>query len=130
MHARFAGVAADESHIPGALENVLAGSHAEPGSPRSIRLRAASPRRFVRARRNTSLRASASNFVNAEAGYELKTGTRVQVSLLNVFDSNADDIQYACASRLRGETSDGVDDVHFHPAEPRQVRLSVTDRFR
>ena len=50
--------------------------------------------------------------------------------MLNVLDGSADDIQYAYASRLRGETSDGVDDVHFHPVEPRQVRLSIDWRLR
>lgn len=49
--------------------------------------------------------------------------------MLNVLDGSADDIQYAYSSRLRGETSDGVDDVHFHPVEPRQVRLSIDWRL-
>ena len=43
--------------------------------------------------------------------------------------SRADGIQYNYASRLRGETSDGTNDVHFHPAEPRQVRATVGYRF-
>ena len=76
-----------------------------------------------------SLRAQASNLVNADAGYRLRSGTRIQMSVLNVLNAAADDIQYAYASRLRGETSGGVDDVHFHPAEPRQVRLSIEHRF-
>ena len=63
--------------------------------------------------------------MSADVGYRVTSGTRLQVSVLNVLNSYADDIQYAYASRLKGETSDGVDDVHFHPVEPRQVRLSI-----
>lgn len=129
-HAAFVDVTADESHIPGALENVLAaGITVHPdarGLSGSIRLRHFGSYPLIE---DNSLRASASNLLNAEAGYELKSGTRLQLSLLNVLDSKADDIQYAYVSRLKGETSDGVDDVHFHPAEPRQLRLSVTYRF-
>ena len=75
------------------------------------------------------MRARSSNLVNADVGYRLRSGTRVQVSMLNVLNGRADDIQYAYASRLRGETSDGVDDVHFHPVEPRQVRISIDWRL-
>ena len=31
--------------------------------------------------------------------------------------------------RLRGERLGGVDDIHFHPAEPRTFRLTLTHRF-
>jgi hypothetical protein len=53
----------------------------------------------------------------------------LRFSILNVLDSKADDIQYLYASRLRGEPTEGIDDVHFHPAEPRQVRASIEWRF-
>ena len=129
-HAAFAGVDPHESHIPGALENVVAvGITLNPdaqGLSGSMRLRHFGSYPLIE---DNSLRARASNLANAETGYTLKTGARIQLSLLNLFNSKADDIQYAYASRLKGETSDGVDDVHFHPAEPRQVRLSVTYRF-
>ena len=39
------------------------------------------------------------------------------------------DIAYAYASRLQGETADGEDGLHFHPAEPRLFRLSLARRF-
>ena len=67
--------------------------------------------------------------MNADIGYRLRSGTRIQLTMLNLLNGRADDIQYAYASRLKGETSDGVDDVHFHPAEPRQVRMSVEWRM-
>jgi hypothetical protein len=46
--------------------------------------------------------------------------------VLNVFDEEDSDIQYFYASRLPGEPAEGVDDVHFHPAEPRELRVSLS----
>jgi hypothetical protein len=129
-HAQFTGVSAGQTHIPGALENVIASgitySPRDIGVFSSVRLRHFGSYPLVE---DNSLRARASNLVNADVGYVLRSGTRIQVSLLNALNGKADDIQYAYASRLRGETSDGIDDVHFHPAEPRQVRVSVDYKF-
>ena len=41
----------------------------------------------------------------------------------------ADDIMYFYASRLPGEPASGVEDKHFHPAEPRTLRLSLVLRL-
>jgi hypothetical protein len=48
--------------------------------------------------------------------------SRVPGALENVV---AADIQYFYGSRLRGEPAGGVEDVHFHPVEPRQLRVSM-----
>lgn len=129
-HAAFVGVEAGQTRIPGALENVFAGGITASPSGRgvfsSVRLRHFGSYPLIE---DNSLRASASNLVNADVGYRLSSGTRIQLSLLNALNGTANDIQYAYASRLRGETSDGTDDVHFHPAEPRQVRVSVDYKF-
>lgn len=50
---------------------------------------------------------------------------RLVVSLLNALDERSSDIQYFYASRLSGEAAGGVEDVHFHPAEPRQLRVGL-----
>ena len=39
------------------------------------------------------------------------------------------DIDYFYASRLAGEPADGVEDNHFHPIEPRTVRLNFSLLF-
>lgn len=128
--ARFAGVESGQDHVPGALENVLAAgatfSPSETGVFSSVRLRHFGSYPLLE---DNSSRAQASNLVNADVGYQLRSGTRLQLSVLNVLDTRADDIQYNYTSRLRGETSDGISDVHFHPAEPRQVRAIVGYRF-
>ena len=45
--------------------------------------------------------------------------------VLNVFDRRDNDITYFYASRLPGEPAAGVDDIHFHPMEPRTYRLGL-----
>jgi hypothetical protein len=72
-----------------------------------------------------SVRATATTLFNADFGYLLQSGIRLQLSMLNLFDSKASDIQYYYTSRLPGEPADGLDDVHFHPVEPCQVRVSL-----
>jgi hypothetical protein len=42
-----------------------------------------------------------------------------------VFNAKARDIQYYYASRLAGEPAEGISDVHYHPAEPRQLRVGA-----
>ena len=128
--ARFVGVAAGQSSIPGALENVVAAgvayTSAGGGIFSAVRLRHFGSYPLIE---DNSSRAQADNLVNADAGYQLRSGTRIQFSILNLLNARADDIQYSYASRLRGESSDGVEDVHFHPVEPRQLRLTVGHVF-
>ena len=129
-HAQFVGVERGQDHVPGALENVVAAGvtfapHAA-GLFSAVRLRHFGSYALVE---DNSSRARQSNLVNADAGFQFASGTRLQLSVLNLLDGHADDIQYSYASRLKGETSDGVEDVHFHPAEPRQVRLAIGYRF-
>ena len=129
-HAKFVGVEPGQDHVPGALENVVAAGvtfapHTA-GVFSAVRLRHFGSYALVE---DNSSRARESNLVNADAGFQFRSGTRLQMSILNLLDGRADDIQYSYASRLKGESSDGVEDVHFHPAEPRQVRLAVGYRF-
>lgn len=124
--ARFHGVAPGEDHIPGALENVIAAG-ATWSSPRqgvfgALRLRHFGSYPLIE---DNSVRATATTLFNAEAGYLLRSGIRIQVSVLNLLDTRASDIQYYYASRLPGEPADGINDIHFHPVEPRQVRVTL-----
>ncbi|HET8625734.1 MAG TPA: hypothetical protein VFM14_19415 [Gemmatimonadales bacterium] len=41
------------------------------------------------------------------------------MSVLNVANARHADIQYYYTSRLPGEPAQGVEDIHFHPVEPR-----------
>lgn len=61
---------------------------------------------------------------NARAGYRQEKWD-VYVELLNVFNSNANDIEYYYESRLPGEPAGGVADIHYHPMEPFTFRTGV-----
>ena len=63
--------------------------------------------------------------------FNLRTGYRqedweVYVDVLNLFDTDANDIEYLYESRLPGEPIAGVTDIHYHPLEPRTIRGGVT----
>jgi hypothetical protein len=49
-------------------------------------------------------------------------------TVFNVFDTDANDITYYYESQLPGETQP-VADIHFHPVEPRTLRVMGTFRF-
>lgn len=123
--ARFVGVPADSRYIPGALERVVAGgvtvSPGDAGLFGALRLRHFGSYPLIE---DNSVRATATTLLNASVGTLLR-GVSIEVSVLNLLGSKANDIQYYYASRLPGEPVDGVEDVHVHPVEPRQVRLAV-----
>ncbi len=53
----------------------------------------------------------------------------ISADLLNALNSKAHDIDYYYASRLAGEPSGGVDDIHFHSFEPRALRVTLGYQF-
>jgi hypothetical protein len=63
-----------------------------------------------------------------EGGYRFSPLLKVQVLLLNAFDSSDYDITYFYESQLASEIAP-VEDIHFHPVEPRQVRVSISGTF-
>lgn len=73
-------------------------------------------------------KADDTTLVNLALGYQL-SGFDTKLELLNIFDSKDHDIDYFYESRLAGEPAEGVEDLHYHPVEPRMVRVSVSYRF-
>ncbi len=124
--AKFTGVEVGQTHIPGALENVVAAGitwqPSQNGVFGSTRVRHFGAYPLIE---DNSQRATPTTLLNADAGYVFKSGVRVQLTMLNVLNERASDIQYYYNSRLPGEAAGGVGDVHFHPVEPRQLRLSL-----
>lgn len=87
--------------------------------------------RYFGARRLDSFdehQAKATSTVNFGLGYGWEK-INLEVDVLNLFDSNDHDIDYFYTSRLQGEPSEGVDDIHYHPVEPRTVRVKAEYRF-
>jgi outer membrane receptor protein involved in Fe transport len=72
-----------------------------------------------------SVRSRSTSLVNARLGYAVGSQLRVYVDAFNIFDRKASDIEYFYASRLRGEPTEGVSDIHFHPVESRAIRVTV-----
>jgi len=54
-----------------------------------------------------------------------RLGTRLVIDVLNLFDTQASDIDYFYQSRLPGEPAAGVADIHMHPLAPRTARVSL-----
>lgn len=77
---------------------------------------------------DNSVTEPSSSTINARIGWKSRNW-EFALNLLNAMNEKNDDIAYFYTSRLKGEPSPGIDDVHFHPAEPRTVRLSVSRRF-
>lgn len=65
--------------------------------------------------------------LNGRVGYRTHDW-ELALDVLNILDRNDNDIEYYYESRLSTEAA-GVDDIHFHPAEPRMVRFSATYWF-
>ncbi|MET0397074.1 MAG: TonB-dependent receptor [Longimicrobiaceae bacterium] len=123
--ARLVGVPVGGDRIPGALENVVAAGIAwspPRGALGALRLRHFGAYPLVE---DNSVRAEPATLLNAEVGWLFGSGVRLEAVVLNLLDSEAADIQYFYASRLPGEPAEGVEDVHFHPVEPRQVRVAL-----
>jgi hypothetical protein len=53
----------------------------------------------------------------------------VQAELFNLLNRKDSAIDYYYTSRLPGESDTGIADIHFHPIEPVNFRMSLTAAF-
>lgn len=118
--------------IPSAIERtasvgvVMNDGHADRhGLFGGLRLRYFGSRPLVEDNR---VRSSASTLVNLRAGYAFTPRVKLAVDVFNLFDREVSDIDYFYESQQKSETAP-VEDIHFHPAEPRSVRASLIARF-
>jgi outer membrane receptor protein involved in Fe transport len=125
--ARFVGPVASADAIPGAVPDVIAAGVAVTPVPDltiTARVRHFGSAPLIEDR---SVRSGATTLVNLAGHYDLGA-MQLGVEVFNLFDSRDADITYFYESRLPGETN-GVEDRHFHPVEPRQVRASLRYTF-
>ena len=123
-HARFT----NGDRIPNAVSSVLsAGASWKLGQASTVSL---TWRRLGAAPliEDNSVRSRPTGLVNALFVQDFGKAS-LMVEVLNLTNSKKDDIAYSYASRLPGEPADGVDDVHFHPVEPRAARLGMKINF-
>lgn len=122
-HARYLDDPAGP-YVPNALEKVAsvgAEAHRTTGWFGGFRLRyfgAAPIAQDGTARSRPSLQ------MYGEAGYHFSPTLSAVLSAYNLLNRRDHDIEYYYASQLRGEASP-VNDVHFHPVDPLNFRLSV-----
>src|SRR5690606_32559121 len=122
--ARFIDGDPAGDRIPGAVERVASLAVTLRDHDRwlaSLQLRHLGARPLVE---DDSLRAGSMTLVNLRRGWRLNRSTRLQLDVFNLFDREANDIEYAYESRLPGEAGP-VFDRHVHPVEPRAARLSL-----
>ena len=124
-HARFRGDAEAGNEIPGALDRVIAaGLTVEPHQRLfgSLRVRHFGPRPLPGGCQRALER---HHVVEWRARISRVGATRVVLECFNIFNAAVADIDYFYTSRLPGEPSTGIEDVHTHPALPRSLRLGL-----
>ena len=111
--------------IPGAVEGVgqlaLTVDKVGPWSG-ALRLRYFGPRPLIE---DNSVRSHASTTLNGRVGYKINKDLQLELEAFNLTDRRASAIDYFYASQLPGEAAPR-DDIHFHPIEPRSLRLTLT----
>jgi hypothetical protein len=130
--ARFLDVPAGEDYVPGALNRVIsAGLAVNPpagvarGPFGGIRLRHFGPRPLIE---DNSVQSRQTTIVNGTIGYQLSERMRLTAEGFNLLDAEVSDIEYFFESRLRDEP-EPVEDLHFHAAIPRSVRVALRVSF-
>jgi outer membrane receptor protein involved in Fe transport len=127
-HARFRGDDPAGDFIPGAVENVaslgVAVNHPS-GWFGGARVRHFGKAPLIE---DASVESGPTTLVNLEAGYHLTDNIRISAAVFNIFDAEDNDITYYYESQLPGEPAP-VEDIHFHPVEPRTVRVTVSASF-
>jgi hypothetical protein len=115
--------------IPGAIEGVvstgLSFDNLWGGWFGGSKIRYFGPRPLIE---DNSVRSKASFPVSARLGYKFEDGLIVRVDGFNLFNQVASQIDYFHGSRLASEPGE-VEDIHFHPLEPRSFRLSLTKQW-
>ena len=67
--------------------------------------------------------------LNSRFGFRTDQNLEIAIEVINLLDARDNDIEYFYTSRLPGEPAAGIENVHLHPYEPRQVRLTVTKKW-
>jgi outer membrane receptor protein involved in Fe transport len=123
-HARFTDPDPAGDYIPGAVETVVSVGltiDRPDGWFGGARLRYFGKAPLIE---DGSVYSDPTTLVNLEAGYRFREHWRVFLTVFNVFDTEASDITYFYESQLPGEAAP-VEDIHFHPVEPRTFRLNL-----
>ena len=128
-HAHFTEYDPVGNSIPGSIDKVASvGVTLTQLGPwfGQFQLRYFGPRPLIE---DNSRRSQSTTLAYLRTGYRFTPNVKVALDVFNLFNRQASDIDYVYASRLKGQPAAGVDDVHFHPVEPRSVRLTLIANF-
>ena len=94
---------------------------------------------------DNAFRSSATSIFNGRVGYRLDNGWRIQLDMLNLLNTQANQITYAYGSLIKTDSlynlcfpvqtapaavcQNGVMDYVLHPVEPLAVRLTIAGQF-
>jgi outer membrane receptor protein involved in Fe transport len=130
--SRFSDSDPAGNRIPGAMERVVTVGATYGSGPWTLgaRVRHFGPHALIE---DNSIRAAGSTLTNVKLAYRLNKSAELSLDVFNVFNRQANDIEYAYGSRLPGEAPfvDGVTPAttHFHPSSPRTARVGLKVSF-
>lgn len=128
--ARFRDDAPEGNRIPGAVGRVasLGLAYGDDSAPwfGQFQLRHFGPRDLIE---DGSQRSKATTLAYLRAGWRPLPDHTLSIDVFNLFNRKASDIDYYYESQLPSESAP-VADRHFHPVEPRSVRVTWAMRFR
>jgi hypothetical protein len=127
--AHFIGNPVGGDYVPEAANVVIASGvtvHDLKGWHSSLRWRYFGPRYLTQ---DGSERSPCTTLLYYNLGYQINKRWSIEGDIFNLLNSKADDVTYYYASRLQGEPAAGVNDIMFHPAEPRTFRVALTMLF-
>ncbi|MBA2961951.1 MULTISPECIES: TonB-dependent receptor [Ramlibacter] len=127
--ARFTQDDPAGNHVPGAVGKVASvGATVTQYGPwfGQFQLRYFGPRPLIE---DNSQRSASTTLAYLRVGYRVTPKLKLALDVFNLFDRKASDIDYFYVSRLAGEPLAGVADRHFHPVEPRSLRLTLSANY-
>ena len=116
-------------YVPEAVGTVVSGGASVDHFHRtfgSLRWRYFGPRALIE---DDSVQSKATSLFEFEAGYQLAPRVRATLSVFNLFNAAASDIDYYYVSRLAGEPAAGIADIETHPTLPRAARVTIAIGF-
>ncbi len=132
-HARFTDREPDGDHVPEALVSTFDGGiavHDIPGwlekCSAGLRARYFGPRPLTQ---DGTINSKSTTLLYADFGYRIDDNWSLGLDVFNLLDARTSDIDYYYTSRLLGEPAAGVNDIHTHPSEPRELRISLATKF-
>ena len=127
--ARFSDGAPAGPRIPGSLNRVFSGVLTIEPVKRlfgSVRVRHFGLRPLIG---DTPARSDSTTVWNGHFGIRFNRRVTFLFEVFNLLNSQFSGIDYFYASRLWGESLEGVNDVHTHPFIPRSARVGLQMRF-